>query len=263
MFEPALQPVLRPVAARETLPTMYDLPSEEIGDAGMPDEFHAHQATLLNETFQPPGYWPDNYYSAIDMNLYYDARQPFWYKRPDWFGVIGVPRFYERRDMRLSYVVWQEQVVPLIVVELLSPGTEKEDLGQTQRGAAAPPVKWEVYEQILRIPYYAVFSYASTELHIFRHDGQRFTEVLNHGGRFWLPEAALGLGLWQGRYHGADRLWARWYDAQGRWIPTDEERAEQEHQRAEQAHQHAEQEHQRAERLAEMLRQLGRDPNQL
>ncbi len=215
----------------------------------MPDEFHAHQAALLDETFRPPVYWPDHYYSAIDMNLYYDARQPYWYKRPDWFGVIGVPRFYEQRDMRLSYVAWQEQAVPLIVMELLSPGTEKEDLGQTLRVANEPPVKWDVYERILRIPYYAVFSYASTELRIFRHTGQRFTEVANHGGRFWLPEAALGLGLWQGRYHGIEHLWARWYDAQGNWILTGDERAEQQQQRA--------------ERLAEMLRQLGHDPDQL
>jgi hypothetical protein len=30
------------VAVRQTLPSMYDLPSEEIGDAGMPDEYHVH-----------------------------------------------------------------------------------------------------------------------------------------------------------------------------------------------------------------------------
>ena len=29
-----------PRPARETLPTMYDLPSEEIGDAGLPDKYH-------------------------------------------------------------------------------------------------------------------------------------------------------------------------------------------------------------------------------
>jgi hypothetical protein len=34
-----------PRPARETLPTMYDLPSEEVGDADMPDEYHVHQAT--------------------------------------------------------------------------------------------------------------------------------------------------------------------------------------------------------------------------
>jgi Uma2 family endonuclease len=272
-----------PRPARETLPTMYDLPSEEVGDAGMPDEYHVHQATLLNETFRPPAVSPDEVFSAVDMNLYYDGRHATWYKRPDWFGVIGVPRLYGGRESRLSYVVWQEGVVPLIVVELLSPGTEKEDLGQTLGDIDEPPTKWEVYERILRVPYYAVFSCESTELKIFELARTRFKEVTDHGGRFWIAEAELGLGLWQGRYHGQERLWLRWFDAQGQWIPTPEEQAEQERkekdaaflreaqlrQRAEQAEQvaeherqRAEHERQRAERLAEMLRRLGHDPGQ-
>src|SRR5215210_520182 len=125
-----------PRPARESLPpwpTMYDLPSEEIGDPGMPDEFHFCQASLLNETFRPTVVSPDEVFSAVDMNLYYDLNHPNWYKRPDWFGVVGVPHFYKGRELRLSYVAWDERVPPLIVVELLSPGTEKEDLGQTLR----------------------------------------------------------------------------------------------------------------------------------
>ncbi|HEX8998673.1 MAG TPA: Uma2 family endonuclease [Blastocatellia bacterium] len=273
-----------PRPARETLPTMYDLPSEEIGDAGMPDEYHVHQASLLDETFQPPAIPPNEVFSAMDLNLYYDVRHPLWYKRPDWFGVIHVPRLYEGRESRLSYVVWQEGVDPLIVVELLSPGTEKEDLGQRLRDANAPPTKWEVYERILRVPYYAVFGREANELRIFQVSGQSYAEVTDHGGRFWIAEAELGLGLWQGNYHGQERLWLRWYDAQGNWIPFADERiaqerlrAEQERQqkeaaflreaqlrqRAEQAEQVGEQERQRAERLAEMLRQLGQDPDQV
>ncbi len=266
-----------PRPARETLPTMYDLPSEEIGDAGMPDEYHVQRATLLNETFHPPAIPADEVFSAMDMNLYYDVRHPLWYKRPDWFGVINVPRLYEGRDSRLSYVVWQEGAAPLIVVELLSPGTEKEDLGRRLRDANEPPTKWEVYEHILRVPYYAVFSRESTELRIFQLTGARYEEVTGHDGRFWIAEAGLGLGLWQGRYQGQERLWLRWFDAQGNWIPTADERAEQERRekdaaflretqlrhRAEQAEQAAEQERRRAERLAELLRQLGQDPDQV
>jgi len=266
-----------PRPARETLPTMYDLPSEEIGDAGMPDEYHVQQATLLNETFHPPAIPADEVFSAMDMNLYYDVRHPLWYKRPDWFGVINVPRLYEGRDSRLSYVVWQEGAAPLIVVELLSPGTEKEDLGRRLRDANEPPTKWEVYEHILRVPYYAVFSRESTELRIFQLTGARYEEVTGHDGRFWIAEAGLGLGLWQGRYQGQERLRLRWFDAQGNWIPTADERAEQERRekdaaflretqlrhRAEQAEQAAEQERRRAERLAELLRQLGQDPDQV
>jgi Uma2 family endonuclease len=266
-----------PRPARETLPTMYDLPSEEIGNAGMPDEFHVHQAILLDETFRPPAVPPDEVFSAVDMNLYYDVRHPLWYKRPDWFGVIGVPRLYEGRESRLSYVFWQEGRPPLIVVELLSPGTEKEDLGHKPREANEPPTKWEVYEQLLGVPFYVVFGRTETELRIFQIVGRHYEEVTNHSGRFWLAEAGLGLGLWQGSYRGQERLWLRWCDAQDNWIPFADERiaqerlraeqerqrAELERQRAEQAEQAVQQERERAERLAERLRQLGQDPEQL
>ncbi|MEP7336639.1 MAG: Uma2 family endonuclease [Acidobacteriota bacterium] len=124
-----------PRLARENLPTMYDLPSEEIGDAGMPDEFHAPQAYLLDQTFRPPAISPDNYYKAVDMNLYYDVDHTSWYKRPDWFAAIGVPRFYEGRDSRLSYVAWQEPAPPLIIVELLSKSSATADvIGFRKRG---------------------------------------------------------------------------------------------------------------------------------
>ena len=234
MTTPQTNP-LRP--ASQTLPTMYDLPSEEIGDPGMPDEFHVHQANLLNQTFCPTAVSPDNYYKAIDMNLYYDPEHTSWYKRPDWFAAVGVPRFYGGHDLRWSYVTWDEPAPPLIVVELLSPGTEKEDLGETSRPnleAGEPPPKWEVYEKILRVPYYAIFSRGYTELRIFRLMGGRYVEVLGHQGRYWIQEAGLGLGIWRGRYQGFDRLWLRWFDAQNNWIPTDEEMAEQHRLEAEQ-----------------------------
>jgi hypothetical protein len=36
----------------QPLPTMYDLPSKHMEDAGLPDEFHRFQADLLCRTFQ-------------------------------------------------------------------------------------------------------------------------------------------------------------------------------------------------------------------
>ncbi|PLZ93563.1 hypothetical protein CI593_02295 [Fischerella thermalis CCMEE 5194] len=50
----------------------------------------------------------------------------------------------------------------------------------------------------------------------------------------------------KGNYQGIDRLWLRWYDVNGNWIPTS-----------------AEQERQRAERLAAKLPELGINPDQL
>ncbi|WP_366513823.1 Uma2 family endonuclease [Moorena sp. SIOASIH] len=183
------QPLISP---RQTLPTMYDLPSENPNEPGLPDEFHFLMQSLMGETpktalhrffqplllfltFAPANSNPELVFSACDLNLYYDLNHPGWYKRPDWFGVVGVPRLYQGQDLRLSYVIWQEQVSPFlmqslmgetpktalhrfVVVELLSPGTEDEDHGQTVSAPGKPPTKWQVYEQILRVPYYVIFS---------------------------------------------------------------------------------------------------------
>ena len=122
-----------PVSPKETLPTMYDLPSEDPEEPGLPDEFHLLQPELLRSTFRPPSYTEDNVFTGSDLNLYYDSKHTQWYKRPDWFGVLGVSRFYEEKELRLSYVSWQEGTNPFVVVELISPGTEAEDLGKSLR----------------------------------------------------------------------------------------------------------------------------------
>lgn len=106
---------------------MYDLPSEDPEEPGLPDEFHILQPQLLSLTFRTPNYAASEVFTGSDMNLYYDGRHPLWFKRTDWFGVVGVPRLYDQVEMRLSYVVWQEAINPFVIVELLSPGTEKED----------------------------------------------------------------------------------------------------------------------------------------
>ena len=255
-----------PLEAKKTLPTMYDLPSEYPEDEGLPDKYHLLQSRILEDTFQPTNYPPDQVFVATDLNLYYDVRHHLWHKRPDWFAVVGVDKLYEQRDLRLSYVVWQEGVNPFVVVELLSPGTEKEDLGETLREVNKPPTKWEVYERILRIPYYVVFSGYTNQLRIFRLQGNSYEELNLTQSRFWMEDVQLGLGVWQGNYQGVERAWLRWYDANGNWILLPEEKAEQEKQRAElekqraeQEKQRAEQEKQRADKLAAKLRALGVD----
>ncbi|MBW4668533.1 MAG: Uma2 family endonuclease [Cyanomargarita calcarea GSE-NOS-MK-12-04C] len=273
-----------PRPAKEVLPTMYDLPSEDLEEPGLPDEFHHFQPQLLRETFIPSNYPPDEVFVASDLNLYYDVRHPLWYKRPDWFAVLGISRLYEQRELRLSYVTWQEGVDPSVVVELLSPGTEKEDLGQTLREINQPPTKWEVYERILRIPYYILFDRYTQQLRAFQLVADRYSELNLSELRLWMPSIELGLGLWQGNYQGIERLWLRWYDATGNWISTPAERAEQEQKQRELTQQEVQQERQqrelteqelqqerqqrelaqeRADRLAARLRDLGVDPDSI
>lgn len=248
---------------RETLPTMYDLPSEDPNEPGLPDEYHDLQPQLLSATFRLSDCAADRIFTASDLNLYYDVRHPLWYKRPDWFAVVGVPRLYDQQDLRLSYVIWQEGISPSVIVELLSPGTEDEDLGRTERDESRPPTKWEVYERVLRVPCYVVFDRYNDRLQAFTLVAGQYQELDLPEPRIWMPSLNLGLGLWQGEYCGIRRQWLRWYDSEGNWISTDAEQAEQAQQQVEQAEQRAEQAEQRAERLAERLRSLGIDPDEM
>ncbi|KKD38013.1 MAG: Uma2 family endonuclease [Limnoraphis robusta] len=266
-----------PLSPRETLPTMYDLPSEYPGDPGLPDEFHPLQAELLRKTFQPPNISLDRIFSATDLNLYYDLTHPLWYKRPDWFGVVGISRLYDQRDLRLSYVIWQEQISPLIVVELLSPGTEDEDLGQTRSEPGKPPTKWVVYEQILRVPYYVVFSRYTNEMQAFHLVGDRYHRTELTDGRLLIPTLELSLGIWEGCYETLERSWLRWMTLEGELIPNAEEQAILAQEQAilaqeqvilaqEQAILAQEQAilaQERAEKLAQRLRELGINPDEI
>lgn len=248
-----------PRPPKETLPTMYDLPSEDLEEPGLLDEYHLWQSDLLSFTFCPPSYPPDQVFVASDLNLYYDPQQTSWYKRPDWFAVVGVSRLYEGQDLRLSYVIWQEGVRPIVVVELLSPSTRNEDLGRSER-KTKQPTKWDVYERILGIPYYIVFDRYTDELQAFELVGDRYQKMALPESKVWIPTLELGLALWQGEYRGKVRQWLRWYTARGNWIPTEAERERQEKELAQREKELAQA---RAERLAEQLRAMGVDPDQV
>jgi len=234
----------------ETLPDMYDLPSEHPED-NVPDMYHPWQAQLLSETFEPPDYNYDRRITATELYIYYDVNNTSYYKQPDWFAVLGNDFLYKKHDIRHSYVIWKEKVIPSVVVELLSPKNRKEDLGQNTRKPDEPPTKWEVYEQILCIPYYVIFDRYTNELRVFKLKGNRYYEQNLADNRIWLKELKLGVGLWQGEYYHLERLWLRWYDTKDEWIPTpaekEKKRADMEKQRAETEKQRADMEKQRAE----------------
>ena len=258
-------PQLAVVPSQKDWPTMYDLPSEYPEEEGLPDEFHSFQPQLLGETLRLTTVAEDQIFTGSDLNVYYDRRRPTLHKRPDWFAVAGVPRFYGGEDLRMSYVVWDEQVIPFVVVELLSPKTAKSDLGQVEREPDGTPTKWEVYEQILKVPTYVIFDRVNSQLRVFRLINGSYQEQTVVDNRFWLTDMSIGLGVWQGKFKGCPRAWIRWYDASGAWIATQVEQqtqlAETERQQREVAEQIADEERSRADRLAERLKELGIDPN--
>ncbi|OUC16531.1 MAG: hypothetical protein B0A82_01300 [Alkalinema sp. CACIAM 70d] len=293
MTQPIATKVLRCMGS---LPTMHDLPSDDPLESGLPDEFHGLQPQLLAETLRLTDYAASEVFYAFDLNLYYDPNNTGWYKRPDWFLVVGVPRLYQGKTTRSSYVTWDEQVNPVLVIEFLSPGTEAEDLGPfaakplpaIQPGK--PPSKFTVYEQILQIPNYIVFHQETNQLRYFRLVDGRYTEqaIALENPLIWISEIELGLGMWEGMFRGIPQSWLRWCDREGRWLLTEteierqakererqakererqakerERRAkEQERQAKEQAEQRVLQEQQARARLEAYLRSQGIDPDNL
>jgi Uma2 family endonuclease len=236
-----------PRSPRETLPTMYDLPSEFPEEPGLPDEYHDLQPQLLSRTLTLANYSRENWFAASDLNVYYDVQHPLWHKRPDWFLAVGVPRLYDGEDLRRSYVVWQEGRAPEVVVEFLSPGTEAGDLGRFLEGDGgmeissasasalvgngrsqdlSPPEKFTVYERYLRVPYYVVYDRNSGILRFFQLLGDRYQEqpIRQEGNpKIWLPGLAVGLGIWEGEFEGITRPWLRWCDQDGNWLLLDTE----------------------------------------
>lgn len=269
-FKASFQPL------RPDLPTMYDLPSEFPEEPGLPDIYHDLQPEFLSDTLRLQNYPPNEYFTGSDLNVYYNEGNPLWHKRPDWFLAVGVSSLYQGRDMRLSYVTWQEAANPLVIVELISPGTEDEDFGRTVAKPEGPPTKWTVYEQILQVPYYLVFNRYTNQLRIFQLASGRYQEQTLQNNRFWIPELNLGLGLWYGTYKAgthqeSERLWLRWYNPNGQWSLTNAElanqRADAEQQRADAEQQRADAAQQRAntaeaelKALKERLRNQGIDP---
>ncbi|MGI0493794.1 Uma2 family endonuclease [Alkalinema pantanalense CENA528] len=236
------------------LPTMHDLPSDDPLEPGLPDEFHGIQPQLLAETLRLQDYAASEIFCAFDLNLYYDPTNTGWYKRPDWFLVVGVPRLYQGKTTRSSYVTWDEKVNPVMVIEFLSPGTEAEDLGpfsskpQAPVTPGKPPSKFTVYEQILQIPNYLIFNETDRQLRYFRLENGQYEEqsIATQNPRIWIPEINLGLGLWNGTFRGIPQDWLRWCDADGNWLLTETEI-----------------ERQARSRLEAYLRSQGIDPNNL
>jgi Uma2 family endonuclease len=173
---------------------------------------------------------------------------------PDWLCVLGVPKTLDGK-LRRSYVLWQERVVPTVVVEFVS-GTGREERDPTPGSG-----KFWVYERAIGVPYYLIFDGFRGTLEAFAlRDGRYTPMTANANGHYGIPELQVEAGLWWGAYGGLpDTLpWLRWWDTAGNLLLDGGERAELERQRAALERQRAEterQEAQAAQQEAEVERQ--------
>lgn len=156
-----------------------------------------------------------NWFFGVDMGIYYNPDEPTTVIVPDGFLSVGVPRVIDS-DLRLSYVLWEEQKVPILVLEIVS---------HTRRGEYSE--KKELYAQ-MGVLYYVIYNplrKRKPSLEVYQLNNGQY-ELLD-GEPVYLTELDLGIGREKGIYQGIEREWLYWYDRQGKRYLTPEERIQQ------------------------------------
>ncbi len=193
-------------------PSGADLPAED----GIPldSNWQRAQIDLLIELIGL--YWAErtDFYVGGNMFIYFSPNRlkNEDVRGPDFFVVKGVDKFRVRR----SWVVWEEQGrYPDIIIELISPSTQKEDEGR----------KKLLYENTFRTPEYFLYYPDQQQLVGWRLTGGVYQPLAaDERGWLWSEQLALWLGTWQGYSDNSEyNTWLRFYEADGRLIPDGRE----------------------------------------
>ncbi|MBW4699524.1 MAG: Uma2 family endonuclease [Aphanocapsa lilacina HA4352-LM1] len=249
--------------------------------------FQEHpQSILLTDALEPvlQTLHPDGQYCiGQDCGIYWRVPTPpeppeRGAEAPDWFYVPEVPPTLDNQ-VRRSYVLWQEHIPPLVVLEFAS-GDGSEERDRTPRRG-----KFWIYERVIRPAYYGIYEVRKASVEVYELVTGRYRRVRPDArGHFAIEPLGVELGIWAGRYLDMELPWLRWWDQAGNPLPTGQERAQGAEQRAEQAEFEARQERTareqaevevhrertareqaelRAALLEERLRRLGLDPGEL
>ncbi len=211
----------------------------------MESDLHREQMWLLIEVLKDHLSDREDAYVAGNMAVYYSELQV---KKNDFKAPDVYVAFDTERRARKSWVGWQEGKLPDLVIELLSPSTERVDRGEKMR----------IYAQLWRLPEYYLFDPDTGLLEGYRLDPRRvFVPIQpDEHGRLRSEIAGCSFGLWTGVYGALESTWMRVWDGAGELVPTGRERAAQETRRADEEAQRASQEAQRASQEAQRAEEL-------
>ena len=212
--------------------------------------------TPILETIHADG----NYCIGQDSGIYWRLTDPLekGAEAPDWFYVPNVPPTLDGQSRR-SYVMWQEFVAPLIVLEFVSGnGAEERNrtpLLRTDKQETKPGKFW-VYENAIRPAFYGIYEVRKASVEVYSLIQNRYELVAaNDRGHYPIPQLGVELGIWQGSYQNMELPWLRWWDSQGNLLLSGAERAEQERERADREQEIAQQQRQRADREQQRAQQ--------
>ena len=276
--------------AWEKLPEDFILPDDPVDNINQPA-----LAAALTDSLEVEGRVTPQTLTCTNYGICATLNGKTVVKAPDWGYIANIST--TREEVIRSYTPHLQGEIPTIVMEFLSDS----EGGEYSTKPTYPPGKWFFYEQVLQVPYYAIFDCVALRSNrpwrpAFGVPGEGALEVYHldkwkqyqlqkpdNKGRYWIEGMNLFLGVWEGTREGRTGSWLRWWNEDGelllwslekaerekqradleRQLASEEkQRAEQEKQRAEQEKQRAEQEKQRADRLLQQLRAAGLEPEE-
>jgi Uma2 family endonuclease len=304
------------------LPTAPPSPDAEVIPLNLPDHtqlpesdgnfvknFQEHpQSIVLTSSIAPvlEKLHPDgNYCIGQDSGIYWQLTEPpeKGAEAPDWFYVPNVTPLLDG-EYRRSYVLWKEVVAPLIAIEFVSGnGAEERDASpplnyaennprnnlengeiNLKTGKKKQAGKFWVYEQAIRIPFYAIYEVKKAAVEVYELVAGKYQKMEpNERGHFAIAPMGVELGILYGQEQ-TPIAWLRWWDADGNLLLTGDEGvvlertsrlsaeaiaqqerliAQQERVAKQEAEEIAIQERQQKEKLAAYLRSLGINPDDI
>ncbi|MEQ8380886.1 MAG: Uma2 family endonuclease [Coleofasciculus sp. A1-SPW-01] len=229
---------------QQCLPSAEDLPDSD--DKAVDNELQNLVPSLLKAILALIWSEKMDWFLGIDMGIYYAPDEAAIV--PDAFLSLGVPRIIDS-DLRLSYVIWEEQKIPIMVLEVVS---------QTRRGEYTQKKKDYIKLGVRYYIIYNPFRKRKPRLEVYKLEAGDYQ--LLEGEPVWLSELNLGIGREEGTYQGITREWLYWYDDQGERYLNPEERlltAQEQLQQERQAKANA---IERANRLEQLLREANINP---
>jgi Uma2 family endonuclease len=182
------------------------------------------QSILLTDSIQPvlQKLYPDSqYFIGQDLGIYWRITEPpeKGAEAPDWFYVPNVPPSLNGKTRR-SYVLWQEYISPLIVLEFVSGN------GSEERDKTPWKGKFWIYEQVIKPAFYGIYEVNKASIEVYELIGGKYQLLAaNERGHYLIKPMGIELGLWQGEYQNMELPWLRWWDLQGNLLLIGEERA--------------------------------------
>ncbi|MEH2254958.1 Uma2 family endonuclease [Nostoc sp.] len=212
-----------PLGIESTLPDHTQLPES---DGNFVKNLQEHpQSLLLTDSIEPilQKLHPNGQYCiGQDSGIYWRMTEPpeRGAEAPDWFYVPNVPPTLNGQ-VRRSYVLWQEYVAPLIVLEFVSGD------GSEERDKTPITGKFWVYEQAIRVPFYGIYEVKKASVQAYQLlRGEYQLIPANERGHYPIEPMGVELGIWQGRYQNLELPWLRWWDNQGNLLQTGWERSQ-------------------------------------